>query len=74
MRPLTLRAARLQLVYAVLGGYAVLVTVFQIRGGFKKSAAIAAQPAPETPDYHTRESAAGPCGVGENAHRVGDCD
>ena len=43
------------LVYMVLGGYATLVTLSQIRGSFAKSAAIAALPAPEFPDYHTRE-------------------
>ena len=43
------------LVYMVLGGYATLVTLSQIRGSFAKSAAIGALPAPEFPDYHTRE-------------------
>ena len=41
-------------VYMVLGGYATIVTLFQIRGSFAKTAAIAALPAPELPDYHTR--------------------
>ncbi len=37
----------------VLGGYAVLVTASQIRSSFAKTAAVAALPAPEFPDYHT---------------------
>ena len=49
-------------VYMVLGGYATIVTLFQIRGSFAKTAAIAAMPAPELPDYHTRASCWGALG------------
>lgn len=44
-----------QIVYAVLGTYAVLITVSKLRSGSAKAAALAKQPAPAAPDYHTRE-------------------
>lgn len=50
-RPLIVN--NMQISYFVLGTYAVLIAVSQIRSGSKKSAAIAATPEPETPDYHT---------------------
>ena len=46
------------IVYLILGSYAALVTLAQIRGSFAKSAAIAALPAPEFPDYHTPSACA----------------
>ncbi len=32
-----------------------MITIMQLRGGSAKTAAVAAMPAPGTPDYHTRE-------------------
>ncbi len=43
------------LAYMVLGGYATIIALSQIRGSFASAAKIAAIPAPEAPDYHTRE-------------------
>lgn len=44
------------LAYMVLGGYATIIALSQIRGSFASAAKVAAIPAPEAPDYHTRES------------------
>ena len=50
------RPPRPQFVYAVLGGYAVIITLVQIRGSFATAAKISSTPAPVAPDYHTRAS------------------
>lgn len=42
------------LAYMVLGGYATIIALSQIKGSFSSAAKIAAIPAPEAPDYHTR--------------------
>jgi len=45
------------IVYLIMGGYATLFTLSQIRGSFTSAAAVAALPPPEVPDYHTSECA-----------------
>lgn len=48
-----------QFVYAVLGGYAAIIALVQIRGSFASAAKISATPMPTAPDYHTRASSSG---------------